>query len=52
MTANIELLGPVGRRAFIGGSDARVIMGDNEPALVRLSVARETGRGGAARLFD
>jgi predicted phage-related endonuclease len=24
------------RRAFIGGSDARIIMGDNEPALLRL----------------
>jgi predicted phage-related endonuclease len=27
---------PVDRRAFIGGSDARVIMGDNEAALLRL----------------
>src|SRR5262244_10269 len=27
---------PLGRRAFIGGSDARVIMGDNEAALLRL----------------
>ena len=26
----------VSRRSFIGGSDARVIMGDDEPALVRL----------------
>src|SRR5580692_9476178 len=25
-----------GRRAFIGGSDARIIMGDDEAALVRL----------------
>src|SRR3974390_773197 len=24
------------RRSFIGGSDARIIMGDNEPALIRL----------------
>jgi len=24
------------RRAFVGGSDARIIMGDDEPALVRL----------------
>ena len=24
------------RRAFIGGSDARTIMGDDEPALIRL----------------
>jgi predicted phage-related endonuclease len=28
--------GPVGRQAFIGGSDARVIMGNDEAALVRL----------------
>ena len=27
---------PGGRRAFIGGSDARIIMGDDERALVRL----------------
>src|SRR5499425_2853592 len=33
------------RRAFVGGSDARIIMGDNEAALVRLW--REK-RGGAA----
>src|ERR1035437_2624360 len=26
----------VSRRAFIGGSDARIIMGDDEPALLRL----------------
>src|ERR1700674_1235682 len=25
-----------GRRYFIGGSDARIIMGDDEPALLRL----------------
>ncbi|MGA7452421.1 MAG: hypothetical protein WBW73_14420, partial [Rhodoplanes sp.] len=25
-----------GRHAFIGGSDARIIMGDDEPALLRL----------------
>jgi predicted phage-related endonuclease len=36
MTANNKLLGPVARCAFIGGSDARIIMGDEEPALVRL----------------
>src|SRR3954470_23944221 len=24
------------RRAFVGGSDARIIMGDDEPALLRL----------------
>jgi hypothetical protein len=29
------------RRAFIGGSDARIIMGDDEAALLRLW--RETG---------
>ena len=29
-------LGPANRRAFIGGSDARIIMGDDEAALVRL----------------
>src|SRR6201988_5018958 len=27
---------PLGRRFFIGGSDARIIMGDDEAALVRL----------------
>jgi hypothetical protein len=27
---------PAGRRYFIGGSDARVIMGDDEAALLRL----------------
>src|SRR6516225_4051270 len=27
---------PVGRRRFIGGSHARIIMGDDEPALIRL----------------
>ena len=27
---------PVGRRRFIGGSDARIIMGNDEPALIRL----------------
>jgi predicted phage-related endonuclease len=36
MTANNELLGPVGRRAFIGGSDARIIMGNDDQALLRL----------------
>jgi predicted phage-related endonuclease len=29
-------LGHVGRRAFIGGSDARIIMGADEAALIRL----------------
>src|SRR5580704_19689553 len=27
---------PIGRRSFIGGSDARIIMGNDEAALVRL----------------
>jgi predicted phage-related endonuclease len=27
---------PIGRRGFIGGSDARIIMGNDEAALVRL----------------
>jgi predicted phage-related endonuclease len=27
---------PVGRRHFIGGSDARIIMGQDEKALIRL----------------
>jgi len=27
---------PVGRRYFIGGSDARIVMGDDEAALLRL----------------
>jgi hypothetical protein len=31
------------RRYFIGGSDARIIMGDDEAALIRL-VARKAGR--------
>ncbi len=30
------LFQPVDRRTFIGGSDARVVMGDHEPALLRL----------------
>jgi predicted phage-related endonuclease len=29
-------LDPADRRSFIGGSDARIIMGDDEPALLRL----------------
>src|SRR5689334_6316244 len=36
MPANRELLGLVGRRPFIGGSDARIIMGSDEGALLRL----------------
>ena len=31
-----EAWNPGGRRYFIGGSDARIIMGDDEPALLRL----------------
>jgi predicted phage-related endonuclease len=31
-----ERSNPVNRRSFIGGSDARIIMGDNEAALLRL----------------
>jgi predicted phage-related endonuclease len=27
---------PIGRRGFIGGSDARIVMGNDEAALVRL----------------
>jgi hypothetical protein len=27
---------PVGRRYFVGGSDAQIIMGDDEAALLRL----------------
>ena len=32
----------VDRRSFIGGSDARVIMGDDEPALLRLEHAQSS----------
>jgi hypothetical protein len=39
-----------GRRSFIGGSDTRTIMGDDEAALVRLW--REEHRGGYLRLRD
>src|SRR5262245_32036069 len=31
-----KFLGNIGRRGFIGGSDARIIMGSDEPALIRL----------------
>ena len=31
-----SLLKPADRRYFIGGSDARIIMGDDEAALIRL----------------
>ena len=41
---------PSERRAFIGGSDARIIMGNDEDALIS-AVAREARRGGTARLF-
>src|SRR6266566_4309176 len=34
--ATLESLKKVYRRNFIGGSDARIIMGDNEDALLRL----------------
>jgi hypothetical protein len=40
----------INRRVFIGGSDARIIMGDDEAALVRLW-REKRGRGGAARLL-
>ena len=33
---NKLLADSVGRRSFIGGSDARIIMGDDESALLRL----------------
>jgi predicted phage-related endonuclease len=33
---NFRLANSVGRRSFIGGSDARIIMGNDEAALVRL----------------
>jgi predicted phage-related endonuclease len=32
----VELRKPIERRSFLGGSDARVIMGSDEPALLRL----------------
>src|SRR6266498_3023400 len=38
------------RRYSIGGSDARIIMGGDEAALLRLW-REKRGRGGAARLF-
>ena len=38
------------RRSFIGGSDARVIMGDDESALIRLW-REKRGRGRGARLL-
>ena len=33
---NLEVQIPGNRRHFIGGSDARIIMGDDETALIRL----------------
>jgi hypothetical protein len=36
MKAELSELNRPGRRNFIGGSDARIIMGDDEKALVRL----------------
>ena len=35
-TANCKITDSRDRRAFIGGSDARIILGDDEPALLRL----------------
>ena len=36
MTSFAQALGPVHRRSFIGGSDARIIMGKDQAALLRL----------------
>src|SRR6266516_4806019 len=36
MKSNVWTNSPKGRRGFIGGSDARTILGDDEAALVRL----------------
>ena len=36
MKADVWINSPANRRAFIGGSDARIIMGDDETALLRL----------------
>src|SRR3954452_22091303 len=36
MKSNIENFVPKNRRSFVGGSDARIIMGTDEAALVRL----------------
>ena len=33
--ARMKAAGSLNRRSFIGGSDARIIMGDDEPALLR-----------------
>src|SRR5271155_4675300 len=32
----MKYLSSIDRRCFVGGSDARIIMGDDEPALLRL----------------
>ena len=47
MTAVMLKKNPNTRRSFLGGSDARIIMGDDEPALLRLwrrSAARSSRR--------
>src|SRR5271169_5668145 len=36
MKLNVSTTTAERRRSFIGGSDARIIMGDDEPALIRL----------------
>jgi predicted phage-related endonuclease len=36
LSGRTVVAGPSNRRSFIGGSDARVIMGDDESALLRL----------------
>ncbi len=36
MNADMWTKPDTGRRSFIGGSDARIVMGDDEPALIRL----------------
>ena len=41
MTAHVWTKSPEGRRCFIGGSDARIIMGSDEAALVRLDGGRK-----------
>jgi len=35
-STTVSVADSVNRRSFIGGSDARIVMGDNEPALIRL----------------
>ena len=36
MTSNMLIKSQMNRRSFVGGSDARIIMGDDEAALLRL----------------